>query len=63
MVKKLMEDEAPAMYIDTRPKRAKFDKGHIPGSVSIPDSKFDEFKGVLPQDKDVPLVYYCEGYT
>ena len=51
------------MVIDTRPKKAKFDKGHIPGAVSIPDKMFDEFQGVLPQDKNVPLVYYCEGYT
>ena len=51
------------MVIDTRPKKPKFDKGHIPGAVSIPDKKFEEFKGILPQDKEIPLVYYCEGYT
>ena len=63
MVKNLLAGEAPVMVIDTRPKKAKFDKGHIPGAVSIPDKQFEEFKGLLPQDKEVPLVYYCEGYT
>ena len=63
VVKELLEGDAPVMVIDTRPKKAKFDKGHIPGAVSIPHSKFDAYKGLLPQDKDVPLVYYCEGYT
>jgi len=63
VVKNLLVSEAPVMVIDTRPKKPKFDKGHIPGAVSIPDKKFDEFQGVLPQDKNVPLVYYCEGYT
>lgn len=62
-VKTLMEAEAPLMVIDSRPKRAKYDKGHIPGAVSIPDSKFDEFKGLLPQDKSIPLIFYCGGYT
>jgi len=51
------------MVIDTRPKKPKFDKGHIPGAVSIPHKKFEEYKGLLPQDKNIPLVYYCEGYT
>ena len=63
MVKNLLASEAPVMVIDTRPKKAKFDKGHIPGAVSIPDKKFDDFKGLLPQDKELPIVYYCEGYT
>ena len=63
VVKDLLVSESPVMVIDTRPKKAKFDKGHIPGAVSIPDKKFEEFQGVLPQDKEVPLVYYCEGYT
>jgi rhodanese-related sulfurtransferase len=63
VVKDLLTSEAPVMVIDTRPKKPKFDKGHIPGAVSIPDKKFEEFQGFLPQDKEVPLVYYCEGYT
>ena len=36
------------MIIDARPKRAKYDKGHIPGAVSIPDSKFDKMTAQLP---------------
>ena len=51
------------MVYDSRPKRAKYDKGHIPGAVSLPDSKFEEYKGLLPQDKSIPLVFYCGGFT
>ena len=51
------------MFLDSRPKRAKFNKGHIPGAISLPDKKFEEMKGLLPQDKSIPLVFYCEGYT
>ena len=51
------------MIIDARPKRPKYDKGHIPMAVNIPDSKFDKMKGDLPQDKSTPLVFYCGGYT
>jgi rhodanese-related sulfurtransferase len=49
------------MIIDARPKRAKYDKGHIPMSVSIPDSKFDKMTDRLPKDKNALLIYYCGG--
>ena len=51
------------MIIDSRPKRAKYDKGHIPNAVSLPDSQFDKLKDKLPQDKDTLLIFYCGGYT
>jgi rhodanese-related sulfurtransferase len=49
------------MIIDARPKRAKYDKGHIPMAVSIPDSQFDKMTDQLPADKDALLIYYCGG--
>ena len=49
------------MIIDARPKRSKYDKGHIPMAVSIPDSQFDKLAGKLPADKNTLLIYYCEG--
>ncbi len=51
------------MIIDARPKRAKYDKGHIPGAVSIPDSQFDKMTAQLPAQKDALLIFYCEGPT
>jgi len=51
------------MIIDARPKRAKYDKGHIPGAVSIPDSSFDKMTAQLPAAKDALLIFYCEGPT
>ena len=49
------------MLIDARPKRAKYDKGHIPMAVSIPDSQFDKMVAKLPKDKNTLLIYYCGG--
>jgi len=49
------------MIIDSRPKRSKYDKGHIPMAVSIPDSQFDKMVGKLPADKSTLLIFYCEG--
>jgi hypothetical protein len=52
-----------AMIIDARPKRAKYDKGHIPMAVSIPDSKFDKMTDQLPKEKNALLIFYCGGPT
>ncbi len=62
-VKKKIDDNAGVVIVDSRPKRPKYDKGHVPGAISIPDRKFDELKGNLPTDKSTPLIFYCQGYT
>jgi rhodanese-related sulfurtransferase len=49
------------MIIDSRPTARQYDPGHIPGAVSIPDSKFDQMAGNLPQDKSTLLIFYCGG--
>ena len=49
------------MIIDSRPKRSKYDKGHIPMAVSIPDSQFDKMVDKLPKNKDALLIFYCGG--
>ena len=51
------------MVVDSRPKKAKYDKGYIPSAISIPDSGFEKLKGKLPADKDTPLIFYCGGFT
>jgi rhodanese-related sulfurtransferase len=61
-VAKQYEDNQ-TLIVDSRPKRAKFDKGHIPSAISIPDTQFDELKGKLPADKDTPLIFYCGGFA
>ncbi|MCF8068075.1 MAG: sulfurtransferase [Desulfobacterales bacterium] len=49
------------MIIDARPKQAKYDMGHIPMAVSIPDTYFDKNIDKLPADKNALLIYYCQG--
>jgi len=51
------------LIIDSRPKRAKYDKGYVPTAISIPHRKFDEFKDQLPEDKNTLLIFYCGGPT
>ncbi len=49
------------LLIDSRPKQAKYDKGHIPTAISIPDTHFDKMTHLLPADKNMLLIFYCEG--
>jgi len=56
-------DKNEAVLVDARPKKAKYDKGHIPSAISIPDSEFEKLQGKLPADKNVLVIFYCEGYT
>ncbi len=56
-------DKNDMVLVDSRPKKPKYDKGHIPTAISIPDSQFEALKGKLPADKNTLLVFYCGGYT
>ncbi len=61
-VKKQIDARTDMVLVDSRPRRTKYDAGHIPTAVSIPDSEFDKHIDLLPQDKDKLLVFYCEGF-
>ena len=62
-VKKQIDSNADMVLVDSRPKRKKYDKGHIPGAINIPDMYFDKQKNQLPAEKDKLIVFYCEGPT
>lgn len=62
-LKKLLDEGAPLTLIDSRPRERKYDKGHIPGAISIPDLQFDKLADRLPADKAAPLYFYCEGLS
>ena len=61
-IKKLMEEKAPMTLVDSRPRERKYDLGHIPTALSIPDLQFDRLAPqLLPPDKAAPLYFYCDG--
>jgi rhodanese-related sulfurtransferase len=53
--------KSKVVLIDSRPKKRKYDKGHIPGAISIPDTEFEQKMSMLPEDKSTPLIFYCGG--
>jgi rhodanese-related sulfurtransferase len=50
------------LLIDSRPAARRFDIGHIPGAINIPDSQFDKLADRLPADKSTLLLFYCGGF-
>jgi rhodanese-related sulfurtransferase len=59
-IKKLADDKAPHVLIDSRPKRVA-DKGMIPSAINISDTEFDKHVDKLPADKAALLIFYCGG--
>ena len=63
-LKRLMDEKVPMTLVDSRPKERKYDLGHIPGAISLPDSQFEKWAADrLPKDKAAPLYFYCEGLS
>ena len=62
-VKNIVDKMEMAVLVDSRSTRPAYVKGHLPGALSIPYSHFDKRKGLLPSDKNIPLIFYCGGYT
>lgn len=62
MLQQMMAGEDPVLIVDSRPKGRKYDAGHIPGALSIPDKQFEKYAGMLPTDKATNLVFYCGGF-
>lgn len=61
-LKRLMDEKKPITIIDARPKARKYDLGHIPGAISLPDSQFEKQAAeLLPADKATELFFYCDG--
>jgi rhodanese-related sulfurtransferase len=50
-----------ALLVDSRPAARRYDVGHIPGAINIPDSQFDKHAGKLPADKNALVIFYCQG--
>ncbi len=48
------------MIVDMRPAR-RYHERHIPGAVNILPGKLKDYADILPNEKDILLIFYCGG--
>jgi rhodanese-related sulfurtransferase len=58
----LPKDDKAALIVDSRPAARRYDIGHIPTAINIPDTQFDKHAGLLPADKNALIIFYCQGF-
>lgn len=53
---------APENYviIDAR-SPSEYDTAHVAGAINVPFDSLDGYKGLLPEDKQQPIVTYCRS--
>jgi len=61
-VKKLIDQPGKVLIVDTRTEE-EYRQGHIPTAVNIPPPQFTSIGNHLPQDKSLPIIFYCRGYS
>jgi len=60
----LPRDAKASLIVDSRPAARRYDIGHIPGAINIPDSQFDKLAPtLLPANKNAEIIFYCQGPT
>lgn len=59
-LKEAMDKHEPIVVVDARIP-SEYKDGHLPGAINIFDGTFEQGKALLPGDKNLPLVFYCNG--
>lgn len=62
-LKQRLDQPRRIVVVDTRTAQ-EYRQGHISGAINISSQDSDQFQRIaplLPENKDVPLVFYCRG--
>ena len=61
-VKKRIDQPGKVLIVDVRTEK-EYRQAHIPTAINIPSSQFKSIRNFLPQDKVMPIIFYCRGYS
>jgi predicted sulfurtransferase len=61
-LKQKIDAREKIVIIDNRTSQ-EYGQGHLPGAINIPPQQFGAISESLPKEKDLPLVFYCRGYS
>ena len=60
-VKKRIEQPEKVLIVDAR-TMTEYIQGHIPTAINITPPQYTSIRNLLPQDKNLPIIFYCRGY-
>jgi len=61
-IKMVLNDrERVALIVDARPA-IKYQEGTVPGAMNLPLQDWEKLKGLLPNDKNTQLIFFCGGF-
>ena len=60
-LKKMIDAKDKMVLIDSR-NPSEYKEGHYPGAISVYDKEMEANKAKFPADKNMPLVFYCNGF-
>ena len=61
-VKKRIDQPKKVLIVDARTEK-EYWQSHIPTAINIPPSQYTLIKNHLPQDKSLPIIFYCRGFS
>jgi rhodanese-related sulfurtransferase len=61
VIKRIVQSEK-LLVVDARTED-EYRQGHIPHAINIPPSQFNIIRNHLPQNKSLPIIFYCRGYS
>ena len=61
-VKQRIDQPGKVLLVDARTEK-EYRQGHIPTAINIPPSQYTLIRNHLPQDKSLPIIFYCRGFS
>jgi rhodanese-related sulfurtransferase len=61
-LKKRIDQPEKVLIVDVRTEK-EYRQAHIPTAINIPSLQFKSIRNLLPQDKLMPIIFYCRGYS
>ncbi|MCI5224031.1 MAG: rhodanese-like domain-containing protein, partial [Candidatus Electrothrix sp. AR4] len=60
-LKKLLDAEPDDLVVVDARNSEEYQEVHIKGAISVPQKKFKQYAHLLPKEKSVRIIFYCNG--
>lgn len=60
-LKQLLDTEPAGIVVVDARNPEEYQEVHIKGAINVPQKKLDEYVHLLPEDKSIRIIFYCNG--